>query len=358
MTHYNSLPKINILILSRYDSLGASSRVRIFQYLPYLQDNINFVISPFFSNEIINDLYVNKKRRIIPIITSYIRRIKILFSLSKFEIVWIEKEVFPYFPGFIETLLIPKKTRYFLDYDDAIFHNYNFNNIFLNFFYQNKFKNIIERSEKIFVGNQYLYDYVREWNSNVFYLYSVVNENIYKKIKKNNISKKFTIGWIGSPSTTKYLHDIIKYINLIPARDNICLVTIGASKLSNADFELVQLGWKLEDEVEQINSFDIGIMPLQDNNWEKGKCGFKLIQYMACSLPVIASPVGINKEIVSSDVGFLAKDKNDWVSAILTLMENEDFRILLGNNGRKKIEKSFSFYVNVQILLLHFLKYE
>ena len=349
MNLYKSTPR-NILVLSRYDSLGASSRVRIFQYLPYLESNINFTVSPFFSNRIINDLYNNKKRSIVLLFISYFRRFKILLSIFKYDIVWIEKEIFPFFPGFLEMLFIPKRTKYFLDYDDAIFHNYDFdNNFILKLILKNKFEKIIGRADKVFVGNQYLYDYANRWNKNVFYLYSVVNENIYRNLNKQN-ANKFTIGWIGSPSTTKYLQEIIYYINQIPKRDKIRLITIGASNLINANFDLVQLEWKLEDEVDYINLFDVGIMPLQDNNWEKGKCGFKLIQYMACSLPVIASPIGINKEIVSGDVGFLAKDKNEWIDAILLLMENSDIRKSFGINGRKKIEKNFSFFNNVKIL--------
>lgn len=353
MKHYNINTK-NILILSRYDTLGASSRVRIFQYLPFLEPTVRFKISPFFSNKMITDLYNKKKRNYFLLFIAYLRRIKALLSIYNYDIIWVEKEALPYFPGFLEMLFIPKKAKYFLDYDDAIFHNYDFNkNKLLKFIFANKFKKIISQADKIFVGNQYLYNYTYQWNKNVFYMYSVVDENIYKSsnLKHNG---KFTIGWIGSPSTTKYLYDIIDYLNKFTQKHKIRLITIGASKLENADFELVQLDWRLDDELKNINLFDVGIMPLKDNSWENGKCGFKLIQYMACSIPVIASPVGINKEIVSNDVGFLANDEKDWINAIVKLMEDEDTRLKFGSNGRKKIENNFSFYNNVNILISAF----
>ena len=349
MNHYNSTPK-NILILSRYDTLGASSRVRIYQYLPFLESKANFTISPFFSNLMIADLYNNKKRSLFLLCLAYIKRIKTLLTVYKYDFIWIEKEVLPFFPGFLEMFFIPKKTKYFLDYDDAIFHNYDFNNNkLLKYIYSNKLKNIISKADKIFVGNQYLFNYVNKWNKNISFMYSVVDEKIYKSLNTKHVDK-FTIGWIGSPSTTKYLYDIIEYINHFQNRHKIRLITIGASELKNIDFELLQLDWNLDEEVKNINLFDVGIMPLKENSWEMGKCGFKLIQYMACSIPVIASPVGINKEIVSSDVGFLAYDEKDWINALVILMEDVETRSKLGSNCREKVENNFSFYNNINIL--------
>ncbi len=339
----------NILILSRYDTLGASSRVRIYQYLPHLASNANFTISPFFSNKIIKDLYKNKRRSILLLCISYIKRLRVLTTIYKYDLIWIEKEALPYFPGFLEMFLLDKTTNYILDYDDAIFHNYDFKSSFLlNKIYSSKFKKLIENANEIFVGNQYLYDFAFQWNKNISFMYSVVDENIFKKINipQSNI---FSIGWIGSPSTTKYLFQIVDILNNFPEKNKFRLITIGASQITNAKFELIQLPWKLEDEVSNINLFDVGIMPLVDNSWEKGKCGFKLIQYMACSIPVIASPVGINREIVTNDVGFLAKNKEEWLYAIKKLMDDKNFRLSLGINARKKIENNFSFYRNVEI---------
>jgi glycosyltransferase involved in cell wall biosynthesis len=118
----------------------------------------------------------------------------------------------------------------------------------------------------------------------------------------------------------------------------------------NASFEVVQYTWTLESEVELINLFDVGIMPLNDNFWERGKCGFKLIQYMACSIPVIASPVGINSEIVSPDVGFLASSEEEWVDALSQLISNDVLCKQMGSNARQRVEKYFSFYNNVNLI--------
>lgn len=348
------MKKNKILILTRYDDLGASSRVRIYQYLPYLDKESVFTISPFFSNKIIDDLYRQKKRNYFLILLAYIKRIIILSKSSSFDVIWIEKEVFPYLPSFFETLFISNKKKYFLDYDDAIFHNYDLHsNKIIRFLYKDKLKSLISNANHIFVGNRYLYEYVVKWNSKVTYLFSVVDENRYVPMAGNK-NKIFTIGWIGSPSTSKYLDPIVNYLNNIADKYEFCLTTIGASTINNAKFKICQLSWSLQDEIEQINRFDIGIMPLVNTPWEKGKCGFKLIQYMACAIPVIASPVGINTQIVTADVGFLATNKEEWIKYIVMFIENIDLRKNMGIKSRTRIENDFSFNNNLTILNSYF----
>lgn len=347
--------KKRILVLSRYDTMGASSRVRMYQYISILGNNFEFTISPFFSNNILNRFYLKNKRNPFSLINAYLKRLFTLIISYRYDYIWIEKEVFPFLPGFLDTLFL--RSKYFLDFDDAIFHNYDYNkNILLNLFFKEKLKRLIQGAQHIFVGNKYLYDYVSTWNTNISILYSVVDESKYKQ-KNTKISKdKFTIGWIGSPSTTKYLLEIIEYLEEISKKYPIRLVTVGASKINNNIFEVVQLEWKLEEEINYINMFDVGIMPLYDNLWEKGKCGFKLIQYMSCSIPVIASPVGINKEIVTEDVGFLANSRLEWISSLDKLINDEHFRKNLGSNARKRIEKFYSYSKNMQILKTFFNK--
>jgi glycosyltransferase involved in cell wall biosynthesis len=342
--------KIKVLILSRYDTLGASSRVRIYQYLPFLINDFDFVISSFFSNDMLQNLYMGNNRNYFSLFVRYVKRIFVLLNLSSYDIIWIEKEVFPYLPGFMDTFLLPKNKRIILDYDDAIFHNYDKkNNFLLRFLFNNKLKNIISCSSDIFVGNSYLRNYVGRWNNNVSFLFSVVDENKYLPIKSNS-SSIFTIGWIGSPSTSKYLNDIIPFLNILSSEYKIRLITIGTKENFNSSFEVLQYSWSLETEVELINMFDVGIMPLLDDVWERGKCGFKLIQYMACGIPVIASPVGINSEIVSSDVGFLAISEKDWVQSFAKLISSDSLRTQMGIKARQRIENSFSFYKNVDFI--------
>ena len=177
----------------------------------------------------------------------------------------------------------------------------------------------------IIVGNSYLFDFALKFNKNIIILYSVVDERIYKP-QYSEISNILTVGWIGSPSTTKYLFHILDCLEFLSTKYKIQLVTIGASKIISTKFDVIQLPWSLSEEVFQINKFDVGVMPLQNNQWERGKCGFKLIQYMACGKPVIASPVGINNDIVTQDIGFLANTKEEWVEAFTKIFENDKIK--------------------------------
>ena len=148
----------------------------------------------------------------------------------------------------------------------------------------------------------------------------------------------------------------INYLNEITDHYEFCLTTIGASSIYNAKFNICQYNWTLEDEIIQINSFDIGIMPLVNTPWENGKCGFKLIQYMACGVPVIASPVGINSQIVTNEVGFLANCKEDWIKYISVFIENKILREEMGIKSRIRIENDFSFNSNINIFKNYFTK--
>lgn len=340
-----------VLVLTRYGMLGASSRVRILQFIPDLSSNTIFEVSPFFSDEILEDLYKGKGRNILLLIKRYFIRLMILFRQNEFDYLWIEKELFPYIPGWLESVFIKKNTNYFLDYDDAIFHNYELSpNIFLRYLFKNKLKPLIRNANKIFVGNNYLYDYVSKWNPKVDHLYSVVNEQRYIKNRVKTNSEEIVIGWIGSPSTTKYLDIVLGVLNRTSNKFNIRLITVGAKKLPLQQFPITQLDWNLKSEIDDVYKFDIGIMPLYETSWENGKCGYKLIQYMASGIPVIASPVGINKEIVIKSVGFLATNEKEWEIALTKLLESVQLREELGINSRKLIEEKFSFSRNLEVL--------
>jgi glycosyltransferase involved in cell wall biosynthesis len=341
--------KKNILILTRYESLGASSRVRFYQFLEKLDSELNFEIAPFFSNDYLKNLYVLNKKNYFHILKFYFNRLKKLFFLNKYHFIWIEKEVFPFLPGFVEYLFLKKK-NYILDFDDAIFHNYDFSNILLKSIFKNKFSTIAKNAYHITVGNNYLYNYFAKWNNNISYLYSVVNELDFVNINLVYKKKSFTIGWIGSPSTTKYLDLVVSPLNIVSEKYKIKLVLIGSGIIYGNKFEVDYIPWDISSEINFISQFDVGIMPLIDSHWERGKCGFKLIQYMACGIPVIASPVGINNEIVNSDVGFLADSNEEWIYAFTQLITNIDLRKKMGINSRIRIEQNYSFSNNLSIL--------
>jgi len=190
-----------------------------------------------------------------------------------------------------------------------------------------------------------LLNYASSMNENVLLLPTVVDTVRYTVLKKT-VTDALTVGWIGSPSTAPYLKGISKSLSILAESQDMRFVVIGGKAPFIKNVDVIELPWNEDTEVNEINNFDIGVMPLPDNPWERGKCGFKLIQYMACGLPVIASPVGVNSEIVEHGVnGFLAETQEEWEVALSTLLADSDLRQQMGKAGREKVEREYSLQV-------------
>lgn len=340
---------MKLLMLTRYSIMGSSSRVRFFQYIPYLCSvGWTVEVDSLLSDAYLHQLYSNKKRNLGLVFTSYLRRIVQLLRNTSFDIIWIEKELWQWAPAWFENYILRNnQNRYILDYDDAIFHNYNrHRNSVVRMIYANKIKNIMGGSYCIFAGNEYIANYARAAGAKMVEIIpSVVDMNRYGKgaLSEKNNRGVFTIGWIGSPSTSKYLKVIEEPLRLLSKSHPIELQVIGSADAQLSGFPVRYIDWSEETEVENIQHFDVGVMPLLNSPWECGKCGFKLIQYMACGKPVIASPVGVNKEIVDEDVnGYLAETSLDWFNALKRLCEDHDKAQKMGFRGRERVNQSYS----------------
>ncbi|WP_174865996.1 glycosyltransferase family 4 protein [Pectobacterium polaris] len=346
--------KKKLLILSRYDVNGASSRLRSFQYIPFFSDNgYEVTVSPLFDAKYLELLYNYNKRSLKTVCYSYARRFFRLLRLNEFDLLWIEKETLPLLPAFFENILISSKIPYIVDYDDAIFHNYDLHSVsFIRKLLANKLDSLLSNSHCVLVGNSYLYDYVKKHGAKrIAYVPTVIdiNKYSYSSIPKN--TKEYRIGWIGSPSTSKYLQPMMKIFGELPKELNVRFVTIGAPHLNNCPVPLEQHQWSEENEADLLSSIDVGIMPLPDEPWERGKCGYKLIQYMACARPVVGSPVGVNKDIITADVGFLAENDADWGKHLEALGRDVSLRIRMGTNARRKVEDIYNSSVTAPEIL-------
>ena len=201
-------------------------------------------------------------------------------------------------------------------------------------------------ASSVVVCNEYLEDYAKKYNCNTLRLPTVVLLDKYKEVMKDfkKDNSNFTIGWIGSKSTSKYILEILPVIqkfsnkyrdvefNLVGFDETICL---------NKNINVIR--WEEETEIKNILNFDVGIMPLDNSLWSRGKCAFKLVQYMSCKKPVIASPVGMNCTIVNNNInGFLVNSEDEWFKAFEALYENHRLREEMGNNNYMKIKSDFN----------------
>jgi glycosyltransferase involved in cell wall biosynthesis len=336
---------VKVLLLSRYGSLGASSRVRSYQYIPYLKTHgIDVIVSSLLGDQYLQQIYSGEVNHFRERIGSYFYRVIELHKIRKYDLLWIEKELFPWLPAWCEMLLARLNIPYIVDFDDAVFHNYNsHSNIFVRKYLVNKIETVMRNSTMVIAGNEYLMNHAKGSGARrVEYLPSVVDLEKYH-VKERTISSFFTIGWIGSPTTTKYLEILRSIFSEWDKINKVQLVIIGSDSFKLDGIVLKHHPWSLDSEVADIQQFDVGIMPLLNMPWERGKCGYKLIQYMACGKPVIASPVGVNSKIVEHGVGgFLANSVQEWIKALDILYLNHETRIQMGQFNRNKVEKEYS----------------
>ncbi len=341
---------MKVLFLTKYTYEGASSRYRIYQYISiFTKKGIECIISPFFCDKYIKLLYSNKHISSYLLIKYLIRRIIILLSSRKYDLLVIEKELIPYFPPLFEYILHKLKIKYILDYDDAIFHNYDKNNLLIiRKLLGKKINRVMSWASYIVTGSAYLTEYAKKYNKNVIEIPTVVDISKYKLAKKKE-DNEFIIGWIGSPSSSEYLISILSSLKKFSTTYNCKIKIIGFDKrlvhiLTDLPLEIIE--WNEDTEIEEISSFTVGIMPLINSPFAKGKCGFKLIQYMACGMPIIASPIGANLNIVEHNInGFLADNYQDWFKYLEILYSNNELRSYMGNKGKKIVKNKYSLQI-------------
>jgi len=335
---------MKILYFTKYTRKGASSRLRSFQYFPYLESQGNQVtVKPLFGDAYLEKLYLGKKD-LVGSLKGYLRRFFVLFTVFRYDKVVIEKELFPYFPAIFERILAFLGIKYVVDYDDAIFHNYDMHpNSVIRFLLQHKIDVVMRNSGTVIAGNSYLAERAQKSGAkNIVIIPTVIDTRRYE-VKEFTHSKPFVIGWIGSPSTFKYLKPLQPVFEKLAHHHAIALHIVGATESLGLPSIEKHIPWSEETEVASILPFDVGIMPLNDTPWEKGKCSYKLIQYMGCGIPVIASPVGMNVEVVKQDVnGFLASNEAEWLAAFEHYLGNVSQQHLHGKNNSIFVEHHFS----------------
>jgi glycosyltransferase involved in cell wall biosynthesis len=250
-------------------------------------------------------------------------------------------------PYIFEALFYKTKAPVFIDYDDPIFHFYNNNNnAIVRFLVGDKISKIMKSASHVSVSSHYMYDYAKEKGiTKLSIIPPAVDFNRYKSVKKyeHNIC---TIGWIGSPSATKYLNTIEEALIKINLDFNVEFVLIGAGADAPKSIPFVNLDWSERSEEQDMSRFDIGIMPLSDDFSSIARDHYKLVKYMASSIPYVASPVKESKLVTQNGKnGFIANNIEDWVQYLSYLINNYDQRKIMGENGFLIAKQNFSVEV-------------
>ncbi|MGI9234475.1 MAG: glycosyltransferase family 4 protein [Woeseiaceae bacterium] len=298
---------------------------------------------PLFSDAYLRAFY-DGESRILDVLSGYWRRIGILMVAWRYDLVWIEKEVLPFFPAIAELLFCKTKLPFVVDYDDALFHRYDgHKSRLVRSLLGRKIDKVMRSAALVIAGNDYLADRARAAGSQHVEVVPTVVDVARYRVAEGTEKAQLVIGWVGSPSTSHYLLALTPALSALAKEHDFRLVVVGASNDALGVLPVEAWDWSEETEVEAIQAFDIGIMPLEDSPWERGKCGYKLIQYMACGLPVVASPVGVNAEIVDDGAnGFLAGSQSEWQESLGRLLDDGDLRRRMGSRGRERVEATYS----------------
>lgn len=343
--------KKSILFITPYPNGNApSQRFRFEQYISLLEQYFIVKQSPFWNEKSWAALYRSSSllTKIFNFLTAYLQRFILLFSVSKYDFIFIHREATPIGPPIIEFIIakiLKKKVIY--DFDDAIWiHNVSDKNRAIKYLKANwKVKYICKWAYKISCGNNFLANYAKKYNDNVITIPTTIDLNYHKK--KDTKTDITTIGWTGTHSTLKHLNLIIPIISTLEKEFDFSFIVISDKA---PDFKLKSLRfieWNKQTEIDDLNQIDIGIMPLYDSNWEKGKCGFKGLQYMSLGIPTIMSAVGVNKEIIENNVnGFLAYTDEDWTNYLTQLITTQKLRKTIGSKGQKTIINRYSLNAN------------
>jgi len=348
---------MKILFLVPYPTgESPSQRFRFEQYFDLLsKNNIAFHVSSFWSlrawNILYQEGYVFEKS--LWLLVGFLKRKVDLFRAIGYDLIFVHRECAPVGPPVFEFFLAKifrKKIIY--DFDDAIWMpNTSKENALARWIkFHGKVKFICRWSNVVSCGNVWLAEYAREYNSNV-----VVNPTTVDTENWHNLERwtappkvdKTVIGWTGTHSTVGYLNEILPVLQSIEKESSV-IIRIISNKKPEIDLGSVEfIPWTKEKEISDLLGFDIGIMPLLNDDWAKGKCGFKALQYMALRIPCIASAAGVNVSIIENGInGFLCATENEWLQALEKLISDSSLRKKIGEAGRKKVTDNYSVSSN------------
>ncbi len=344
-----------VLFLAHLPVENQSARHRVTQYFTYFRSQ---GIEPTFWPSVPSALHaikntygpINSLKKTFLLSVALLRRMLIdLPQFRRFDALFVHREVFPFLTPFFERLAQQLNPRFILDFDDAIYveptHYRDWRSTLRN---PANFSQVVAGSAHVTAGNQVLADYARQFNNHVTIVPTALDLDSYP-LKRDFDADPVVVGWIGAWATAPSLKLLVPVFERLARTERFRLKIIGGANIHDLRFPGVEVEyclWNMRTMMDDLRALDIGVMPLPNSPWERGKCGGKLLQYMALGIPAVASPVGANNQIISDgENGFLASSHDEWADPLRALIRNATLRKQIGARARQTMETRYSIKV-------------
>lgn len=340
---------MTITYFSKSSPIGPSSRYRVFQFLPHFQiAGIDCRVEPLFGATYFSILTLRSSvlrtcLKIPYVCVRFLKRLGTLLTLGRRDLVVIEGQLFPYAPPVAERLLRWCRYRVVIEMDDAIY---------LTRGHEKKMPALLTMATGAIVGNERLATYAKQFSSCVSVVPTVVDTDRFvpdrtrARATSDRPSEAITIVWIGLAYNLKYLDVLAPALRALQERHRLKLRVVCSQPPEMAGVDIEFRPWEYHREVEDLQGATIGVMPLEDSEWARGKCALKLLQYLAVGLPAVASPVGVNADIiVNGENGWLASTEQEWYERLESLCRQPQLRVRMGQAGRRTVESRYSLAV-------------
>jgi glycosyltransferase involved in cell wall biosynthesis len=339
-----------LFIASHRPGRAPGQRFRFEQYFSFLEQNgfeceLSFIISEADDKKLYRKGHYLEKygihRRAVATRARDVKR------ADDFDVIFIFREALITGSTKFERLFRKSKAKIVFDFDDAIWHLdvSDANRMFSFLKDPDKTASIIGLSDLVFAGNNYLADYARKFNNNVVIVPTTIDTDEYFVQARKNDPEKIVIGWSGSITTIKHFEFALPFLKILKKKygSQLEIKVIGDDQYVNEELGIKGIAWNHSTEIADLSTFDIGIMPLPDDEWANGKCGLKGLQYMALGIPTLMSPVGVNSIIVENgENGFLPATIEQWVKDIETLLASPNLRKKMGAAARTTVVENYS----------------
>jgi len=343
------MPKI-LFIAAHRPNRSPSQRYRFEQYFDFLQANgFEYELSYLIDEKADRIFYRpgNIPKKVSITLKSFSKRMQDVKRKDDFDIIFIQREAFMTGSAYFEKRFSQSKAKLVFDFDDSIWllDTSSANKKWAWLKSEKKTGEIIRLSDMVFAGNSYLAGYAKKFSDKVKIIPTTIDTDIFKRSSEYRDSGKVCIGWSGSITTIKHFEQAIPVLKKIREKygDKVSFKVMGDETYEHPELGIKGLRWSASTEVEQLQSFDIGIMPLPDDEWVKGKCGLKGLSYMSVEVPTVMSAVGVNPEIIKQgENGFLATKDEEWLERLSELIDSFELRKKLGQAGRKTVLEGYS----------------